>query len=142
MRYFIYSFLVAVCALISNISGPEYARQIGAFLHHKYIMAITDNQHEKQMFEAFKKFSDLYNSKVEYTGEVLRKVGPINLSKDPLAPITYTESKEIAIKMPLDEYERFLVNWSTYIDLMYVAKYNPMLGEEFQKLQMLVQLLK
>jgi hypothetical protein len=94
------------------------------------------------MLEAFKKFSDLYNSKVEYTGEVLRKVGPINLSKDPLAPITYTESKEIAIKMPLDEYERFLVNWSTYIDLMYVAKYNPMLGEEFQKLQMLVQLLK
>jgi hypothetical protein len=33
-------------------------------------------------------------------------------------------------------------NWAQYIDMMYVSKYNHMVGEEFHKLQMLVQLLR
>lgn len=107
-------------------------------------MAISKHQHEqeKQLFESFKKFSDLYRGKVEYTGEKIRKLKPFALPMDPSHPIDYTEMDEIAIKMPRDEFERFLQNWSNYIDLMYVAKHNQMIGEEYHKLQMLVQLLK
>ena len=103
---------------------------------------MTTNQQEEQLFEAFKKFSDVYRSKVELTGETLRKLEPFSLPIDPGHPITYKETEEIAIKMPRDEYERFLDNWSNYIDLMYVSKYNPMIREEFHKLHMLVQLLR
>jgi hypothetical protein len=105
-------------------------------------MAISKNQHEQQMFETFKQFSDLYRSKVEFTGEKIRQIDPFSLPIDPSHPIIYTTTDEIAIKMPRDEYERFIQNWANYIDIMYVAKHNNMIGEEFQKLHMLVQLLK
>jgi hypothetical protein len=104
----------------------------------------TNQQHqqEQQLFETFKKFSDLYRSKVELTGETLRKLDPFALPMDPSHPITYKETEEIAIKMPRDEYERFLTSWSNYIDLMYVANHNPMIREEFHKIHMLAQLLR
>lgn len=102
----------------------------------------TPTQQEQQLFEAFKKFSDVYRSKVEFTGETLRQLEPFGLPMHPGHPITYKETEEVSIKMPLDEYERFLGNWSNYIDLMYVAKYNPMIREEFHKLHMLAQLLR
>ena len=107
-------------------------------------MAISKHQHEqeKQLFETFKKFSDLYRGKVEYTGDKVRRINPFALPMDPSHPIEYTEIEEVAIKMPKDEFERFLQNWNQYIDLMYVAKYNTMIGEEYHKLQMLIQLLK
>ena len=100
------------------------------------------NQHEQQLLEAFKKFSDLYRSKVEYTGEKLRRLEQFDLPINPLDKISYTEIDEIAIKMPKDEYERFLQNWSQYLNLMYVSKYNQMVNEELNKIHMLVQLLK
>ena len=100
------------------------------------------NQHEQQLFEAFKKFSDLYRSKVEYTGEKLRRLEEFDLPINPLDKISYTEIDEIAIKMPKDEYERFLQTWSQYLNLMYVSKYNQMVNEELNKIHMLVQLLK
>jgi hypothetical protein len=102
----------------------------------------SNQQQEEQLFEAFKKFSDVYRSKVELTGETLRQLEPFQLPMHPGHPITYKETEEICIKMPRDEYERFLANWSNYIDLMYVAKYNIMIREELHKLHMLVQLLK
>ena len=100
------------------------------------------NQNEQQIFEAFKKFKDLYRSKVELTGEKLQIVNEFDLSARPSERISYREVDEIAIKMPKDEYERFLQNWNQYIDLMYVAKYNNMVGEEYNKLLMLISLLK
>jgi len=103
---------------------------------------MATNKQEQELFETFKKFSDLYRSKVELTGETLRQFEPFALPIDPSQPITYTETEEIAIKMPREEYERFLANWSNYIDLMYVSKYNPMIREQFEKLHMLVQLLR
>ena len=107
-------------------------------------MAISKHKHEeqRQLFEAFKQFSDIYQSKVELTGETLRKLEPFSLPMDPSHPITYKETQEVAIKMPQDEYERFMLSWRNYIDLMYVANENPMIREEFHKLHMLVQLLK
>ena len=102
----------------------------------------TNQKQEQQLFEAFKKFSDVYRSKVGPTGETLRQFEPFALPIDTDQPIIYKETEEIAIKMPRDEYERFLSNWSNYIDLMYVSKYNPMIREEFEKLHILVQLLR
>jgi len=101
-----------------------------------------NNQYELYLFENFKKFSELYRSKVEVSGEKIHRIEPFDLPMDPSQPMTYKEMDEIVIKMPEDEYNRFMQNWSNYIDLMYVAKYNPMIGEEFHKLHMLVQLLK
>ena len=95
-----------------------------------------------EYIEAFHKFSYIYRSKVEYTGEMLRKVNPMQLPMNPHHPITYTDVREIAIKMPEDEYEKFMRGWANYIDLMVVAKDNPMIHEQFEKLHMLVQLLK
>ena len=100
------------------------------------------NKQEQVMFESFKKFSDLYHSKVELTGETIRKLDPMDLPIDPTKPITYKEMEEVCIKMPIDEYNRFMSHWGNYIDLMYVASYNPMIREEFQKLHVLTQLLR
>jgi len=111
------------------------------FVKNKYNMT-TSNQQEEQLFESFKKFSDLYRSKVELTGETIRKLDPFSVPMHPSQPITYQEMEEVSIKMPFDEYERFLVNWSNYIDLMYVANHNPMIREEFHKIHMLAQLLR
>ena len=107
-------------------------------------MSISKHEHElqKQMFESFKKFSDIYQSKVELTGEKLRKIEPFSLPIDPLDSITYKETEEVSIKMPQDEFERFMLNWRNYIDMMYVAQNNSMIREEYHKLLMLVQLLK
>lgn len=101
-----------------------------------------NNKQEEQLFEAFKKFSDVYRSKVELTGEKIRKLEPFGLPMHPGHPITYKETEEVAIKMPRDEYERFIQNWNNYIDLMYVSKHNTMVREEFHRLHMLVQLLR
>jgi hypothetical protein len=101
-----------------------------------------ETQLQKQIFESFKKFSSIYRSKVELTGETLRKIDHIHVPFDPTQPMSYKETQEISIKMPQDEYERFLLNWGQYIDLMTVANENPMIREEFHKLHMLVQLLK
>jgi hypothetical protein len=107
-------------------------------------MAISQHQQqiEKQYFESFKKFSNLYKCEVEVTDVKIRQLDPFNLPMHPSHPIEYTETDQIAIKMPRDEFERFMQNWAQYIDLMYVSKYNHMVGEEYHKLQMLVQLLR
>ena len=105
---------------------------------------MTKQQHEQQeeIRESFKKFSDLYRSKVEFTGETLRKVDTTRLPLDPSKPLTYTEAKEISIKMPLDEFERFLQNWNGYLDLMYSAKNNQMIYEQYHQLRLLVEIYK
>ena len=107
-------------------------------------MSISNHEHElqKQMFESFKKFSHIYQSKVEFTGEKLRKLEPFTLPIDPNQSIKYKETQEVSIKMPQDEFERFMLNWRQYIDIMYVSQDNPMIREDFHKFIMLVQLLK
>jgi len=60
----------------------------------------------------------------------------------PLDQIGYDIVDEVSIKMPRDEYERFLQNWNQYLNLLYVAKHNPMINEELHKLLMLASILK
>jgi len=97
---------------------------------------------DEQLNQSLKQFKDLYRSKVELTGEKLRIVRDFDLMARPLDRIGYDTVDEVAIKMPRDEYERFLQNWSKYLDLIYVSKYNQMVNEELNKIHMLVQLLK
>jgi hypothetical protein len=44
--------------------------------------------------------------------------------------------------MSEDEYNRFMQNWSMYIDLMYVTRYNPIIREEFEKVMIMVKLMR
>jgi hypothetical protein len=74
---------------------------------------------EQQLFENFKQFADLYRATVEKQ---------------------YTD--EVAIKMSEDEYNRFMENWRMYIDLMYVTRYNPIIRQEFEKVLIMVQLMR
>ena len=107
-------------------------------------MAISQHQQEveKQYYESFKKFSNLYKCEIEITDVKIRQLDPFKLPMNPGHPIEYVETDQIAIKMPRDEFERFMQNWQQYIDLMYTSKYNQLIGEEFHKLQMLIQLVK
>ena len=107
-------------------------------------MAISNHEYElqRQIVESFKKFSDIYRSKVELSGETLRRIEPFSLPLDPTQPITYKETQEICIKMPQDEFERFMLNWQYYIDVMYACQENPVIHKEFHKLLMLSQLAK
>lgn len=107
-------------------------------------MAISKHEQQlrQQMFENFKKFNHLYRAKVEFTGEKIRKVDSLRVPFDPSQSITYTETNEISIKMPQDEFERFMNHWGAYIDMLDAAQEHHIIGEEFNKLLMLVNLLK
>jgi hypothetical protein len=76
-------------------------------------------QIEQQLFENFKQFAELYRATVEKP---------------------YTD--EVVIKMSEDEYNRFMENWSMYIDLMYVTRYNPIIRQEFEKVMIMVKLMR
>ena len=97
---------------------------------------------DEQLFESFKQFKDLYRSKIELTGQKIRQIEPFSIPFEPTENITYKEMDEVSIKMPYSDYERFMQNWSEYLNLMYVAKYNKMVGEEYNKLLMLISLLR
>jgi|LakMenEpi03Aug12_release.lakeMendotaPanAssembly.Ray.scaffolds.fasta_scaffold337346_2 hypothetical protein len=97
---------------------------------------------DEQLFESFKQFKDLYRSKIELTGQKIRQIEPFSIPFKPTESITYKEMDEVSIKMPYSDYERFMQNWNEYLNLMYVAKYNKMVGEEYHKLLMLISLLR
>ena len=106
-------------------------------------MAISKHQHNKQeLIETFKKFSDIYRSRVEYTGEKLRKIDQFRIPMDPSQTFSYTETDEIAIRLPEDEFERFLRDFGRCIDLYKLARENPMIEVELQRLLILVELYK
>lgn len=47
----------------------------------------------------------------------------------------------VNIKMTTEEYERFNQNWEQYLTLMFVARQNPSIYNEYHKLLMMVNLL-
>jgi hypothetical protein len=74
---------------------------------------------EQELFDSFKQFAELYRATVQKT------------SMD-----------EVTIKMSEDEYQRFIENWSMYIDMMYVTRHNPIIRQEFEKVMIMVNLLR
>jgi chloramphenicol O-acetyltransferase len=101
---------------------------------------------EQQLFESFKQFSELYRATVEKTGKQSYEFRPETLQTLHTGQMpTYVEKEyvdEIMIKMSEDEYNRFMQNWSMYIDLMYVTRHNPIIREEFEKVLIMVKLLR
>jgi hypothetical protein len=104
-------------------------------------MAIHNHEHE-QLIETFKKFSDLYRSKVELTGEKLRKINNFSVPINPFEPITYQEINEVSIKMPQDDFERFMKDFGNCVDMLHLARHNRMIGDQLNQLLMLVELYK
>ncbi len=93
-------------------------------------------------------FPALYKCKIEETGQLLYKIKPTiwDLSQ-PLPPpmiddSSYTSEKEIAIKMPESEYQRFLQNWNQYMTIMSAAQANPMVRDQYHSLLTFATLIK
>ena len=100
-------------------------------------------QQERDLYESFKKFTNLYSCNIHFTGEKLYKIRDHDyLTLNPDEVIKHPCEEEIAVKFPQSEYEKFLHNWANYIDILYTMEKHPIIKEEFQKLIMLVQLLK
>lgn len=99
---------------------------------------------EQQLFDSFKQFAELYRATVEKTGKKHMIMSMPTLSNMSNVPdiIEKQYQDEIAIKMSEDEYTRFIQNWGMYIDLMYVCRHNPIIREEFEKVMIMVRLLK
>jgi hypothetical protein len=83
----------------------------------------------------------MYRSKVELTGEKIRIVRDFDLMARPLDQIGYDIVDEVAIKMPKYEYEKFMLHWKHYINLLHKTKDNPFIEKELHKLLMMVELL-
>jgi hypothetical protein len=91
------------------------------------------------------KFSDLYTSKVQPTGQKLYRVDPkyyTGTNIDPLEAQKGHEIDEIQILMPQPEYERFSKDWNNYVDILLACDRNPILKQELEKLIILVHLYK
>ena len=105
-------------------------------------MAISNYDLRQQLTETFKQFSDTYRSKMEWTGEKIRKVNSFRVPINTFDELTYTEQNEISIKMPQDDFERFLTDFNHSVDMYRLARENPMIREELNRLLMLVELYK
>lgn len=101
---------------------------------------------EQQLFDSFKQFAELYRATVEKTGKQSYHFTPETLAVFQTGQVPTMIEKEyvdeIAIKMGEDEYNRFMQNWGMYIDLMYVCRHNPIIREEFEKVLIMVRLLR
>ena len=101
---------------------------------------------EQQLFDSFKQFAELYRATVEKTGKRSFQFTPETLQVFQSGQVPTIIEKEytdeICIKMSEDEYNRFMQNWGMYIDLMYVTRHNPIIREEFEKVMILVNLMR
>ena len=101
---------------------------------------------EQQLFDSFKQFAELYRATVEKTGKRSFQFTPETLAVFQTGQVPHMIEKEytdeICIKMSEDEYNRFMQNWGMYIDLMYVTRHNPIIREEFEKVMILVKLMR
>lgn len=104
------------------------------------------NEQEKLLYENFKKFTNLYNSTVTHTEEKVYKLSPIGYNINHPIPMEDRIDRDcediISIKMPESEYKRFMSHWGNYIDIMRMCKENPIILAEFEKVVIMVNLLK
>lgn len=104
-------------------------------------MAISTNEHE-QIRQSLNEFSNLYRSKVEFTGEKIRTINSFRVPINPFDELTYTEQNEISIKMPQADFERFMKDFNQSLDMHRLAREVPMIQQELHRLNMLVELYK
>lgn len=86
----------------------------------------------------------LYECRIDRTNDFVHKFDRIDFSLA-VTPEELAKVKPepiITIRMPETEYERFCVNWNTYMDLMLTAMSDPIVREQYHQLLMLVALKK
>lgn len=104
-------------------------------------MALPTNEHA-QLRETLTEFSNLYRSKIQFTGEKIRKIDSFTVPINPFDELKYTEQNEISIKMPQDDFERFMRDFNQSLSMHRLARENPMIQQELHRLNMLVELYK
>jgi len=90
-------------------------------------------------------FEALYQCRIEPTGETLYKAPDVRVPHTPLSlmeKILMDKEREIAIRMPESEYNKFMQNWNHYMDMMLVCNQHPHIRDQYHQLLMLVQMLK
>jgi len=101
---------------------------------------------EQYVFNQFKKLNQLYLARVDPQNTVKKRLSPAtrNAMQHGIMPATieHVEEHEIGLIFPETEYNRFMKDWGKYIDLMYVCKHNENVKNEFEKVMLMVQLLK
>ena len=103
-------------------------------------------EQENKLYENFKKFTILYNSTITYTDEKVYRLSPLTYNLNHPIPVEDMIEKDcedvINIKMPKSEYTRFMSHWANYIDIMRMCKDNPLILTEFEKVVIMVNLMK
>lgn len=103
-------------------------------------------EQENKLYENFKKFTTLYNSTITYTDEKVYRLSPMSYNLNhPISEIDRIDNDVedvINIKMPKSEYTRFMSHWGNYIDIMRMCKDNPLILAEFEKVVIMVNLMK
>lgn len=91
------------------------------------------------------KFCELYKCNIAPTGELIYRAPERRPFFIPLTKQEQTElpnEREIAIKMPESEYNRFMHNWNLYMDIMQVSMNNPHVKDQFETLAVMASMLK
>ena len=103
-------------------------------------------EQENKLYENFKKFTTLYNSTITYTDEKVYRLSPMSYNLNHPIPESDRIDSDcedvINIKMPKSEYTRFMSHWGNYIDIMRMCKENPLILAEFEKVVIMVNLMK
>lgn len=98
------------------------------------------------------KLKSLYRCKVELTGETIYMLKPGVF--DPRFPFTpkppyhmdhpdvHHSEKEVAIKMPESEYQRFISDYNQFMSILTTISDNPQIRDQYHQLLILVNLLK
>jgi len=90
-------------------------------------------------------FEALYQCRIEPTGETLYKAPNVREPHTPLSlmeKIMMNKEREISIRMPESEYNKFLQNWNSYMDIMITCNQHPHVRDQFQQVLMIVNMLK
>lgn len=90
-------------------------------------------------------FEALYQCRIEPTGETLYKAPNVRESHTPLTlmeKVLMNKEREISIRMPESEYNKFLQNWNSYMDIMLVCNQHPHVRDQYQQVLMIVNMLK
>lgn len=90
-------------------------------------------------------FEALYQCRIEPTGEIIYKAPDVRVPHTPLTlmeKILMEKEREIAIRMPESEYNKFLQNWNQYMDIMLTINKHPHLRDEYHRLLVVINMMK
>ena len=87
-------------------------------------------------------FPKMYRCRIGPTGEILKRITHINVPMGQLHDVEYAQEREMSITMPEPELRQFLNDFENWADVLSVCRENPHIQAEYEKLLILVRLLK